>query len=755
MVVYGIGGLWISKDQGATYEEVNVLPDFLHGATVSNNGMVMYAIAGEELGGVYKSTDSGATWTQPPNRPNTTFTKITANGGTDTTPGGQFVILWSTITAEPPFVFTGWGTVSAGENWSFIDNSYGLSVYELTSSASGYLVTSVNMFQDIYTYTPGCPTGYERGPYDVEGYNDCIACEGGYFTNVRPADTDTVNTASDANYDACIACPIGATSGFAASDGPASCKVCPYPTSTPHSGYAVCSAIWLNVNGVAQFFFFTALCVWLVVVIMFYSPTPTVTGAQSSSTEGGAVVKTEGMGEDKQTHTSNTKHIAIFLILGPPLLDFLTDVAYLLTSRFYNSSMFILLVLFFLHPVPMFLHRVYKVGAWYPAMIDNIFWLGYSTSAADAVLLSSNPRSSAEDSGDDVSPDHVPYPTVTIGPTTSRFVLIVSINSHDNIVGLSFELLTWFMAILSQLLTFILLPVFVVVWLMVGCLFQMTKTITMTPMWDYWFEIWTNSKSFRDVGEGGVDTHMLNYALLAQFVLETLPNIVIQPINNTLLGTWVTSSVAILSFSMSCLMLLNVLYKYTYHSVLVLEPAKMRNIPIDKTVKISFALFSFNFNWTLLDAKLEPYMIATSGYWKRKGVNSGYGGGYKPLLVDCEEDNNRSGNGSDAKYATGTATTNSNNFPIASSPLPKSVLATATATATETASENQVSVLTSTATATATMEASIPHECICPISHKIMIDPVICSDGYTYDRQHLIEYLESHDNCSPIMIVSI
>ncbi len=33
------------------------------------------------------------------------------------------------------------------------------------------------------------------------------------------------------------------------------------------------------------------------------------------------------------------------------------------------------------------------------------------------------------------------------------------------------------------------------------------------------------------------------------------------------------------------------------------------------------------------------------------------------------------------------------------------------------------------------METEIPNEYICPISMDIMSDPVICEDGYTYDRE--------------------
>lgn len=39
---------------------------------------------------------------------------------------------------------------------------------------------------------------------------------------------------------------------------------------------------------------------------------------------------------------------------------------------------------------------------------------------------------------------------------------------------------------------------------------------------------------------------------------------------------------------------------------------------------------------------------------------------------------------------------------------------------------------------------SVPDEFRCPITREIMEDPVICSDGHTYDRQAITRWLSSH-----------
>lgn len=39
---------------------------------------------------------------------------------------------------------------------------------------------------------------------------------------------------------------------------------------------------------------------------------------------------------------------------------------------------------------------------------------------------------------------------------------------------------------------------------------------------------------------------------------------------------------------------------------------------------------------------------------------------------------------------------------------------------------------------------SIPNHFICPISHNIMEDPVIIQDGFTYDREYIIQWFETN-----------
>lgn len=42
----------------------------------------------------------------------------------------------------------------------------------------------------------------------------------------------------------------------------------------------------------------------------------------------------------------------------------------------------------------------------------------------------------------------------------------------------------------------------------------------------------------------------------------------------------------------------------------------------------------------------------------------------------------------------------------------------------------------------------VPDHFVCPISLEIMVDPVICSDGITYERREIRQWLQNH-NTSP------
>ncbi|GAB6027955.1 hypothetical protein CHUAL_002183 [Chamberlinius hualienensis] len=47
-------------------------------------------------------------------------------------------------------------------------------------------------------------------------------------------------------------------------------------------------------------------------------------------------------------------------------------------------------------------------------------------------------------------------------------------------------------------------------------------------------------------------------------------------------------------------------------------------------------------------------------------------------------------------------------------------------------------------------DAKTPHEFFCPITHEVMKDPVIASDGFSYERKAILEWLQSGKASSPM-----
>ena len=54
-------------------------------------------------------------------------------------------------------------------------------------------------------------------------------------------------------------------------------------------------------------------------------------------------------------------------------------------------------------------------------------------------------------------------------------------------------------------------------------------------------------------------------------------------------------------------------------------------------------------------------------------------------------------------------------------------------------------LLTEMTTSTAATSVQTPHHFLCPITGEVMIDPVICLDGHSYDRTAITQWFSNHD----------
>ena len=224
-----------------------------------------------------------------------------------------------------------------------------------------------------------------------------------------------------------------------------------------------------------------------------------------------------------------------------PAMDVISDILYLLQTTFENQALFFTCIVFIFLPNSIFIFKIYRMGALVPSflvklpsiMVDRstLLWLG-------------------EEKG---------YP-LYYGEK-----LRVSFDRHDSLMKLVSYWIVWVVCIIVQMFTvvFVILlyiPVFAVhipfwiVWLLLGFYCNQIKAMAIKRVWTVWFQLWTNSNKF-DSKAQLVDTGVMNEAIFAEFMTETIPQLVLQSLNNQATKTW--TSIGIFSTSLSIFMAIN------------------------------------------------------------------------------------------------------------------------------------------------------------------------------------------------------
>jgi hypothetical protein len=450
------------------------------------------------------------------------------------------------------------------------DNTF----FTIASSGSGQLMVAADFGGGVYLYQPACPSGYQHVGFDAaadpNGTNLCFTCGEGYYGQLT-ADAEEVE---------CLPCGVGTYTTASPVYGSSSCSRCAALYSTlddASHGESSCFVFEIDLAHLFQWVMYAAGFVWFVMVL-YYATRP---------------------GRLQQQEDGQSPLLAVFLVLVVPFFDLCTDVAYLAISPFYSVYIFVLCVVCFFHPVILFVLQLCQLRA-LPTSLRFIWWLGSAQSAGSgnegggecegaSARSSEGERQAAKgEAGAEASRgDFIPYPTITYprgagDVVTSRFALVLAFDVHDTLLTVSFEVAVWCVAVALQALTLVALPACLLVWLVVGMILQLTQTITLSPLWNMWFLLWTGDDRFCDTGPGGVDTEALNFGILHHFLLEAVPGLALQVANNTLMQSWTEDPVAIMSVCMSAVMCLSVLYKYLYHSALHAEAVGVKNVPVDR-----------------------------------------------------------------------------------------------------------------------------------------------------------------------------
>jgi len=224
--------------------------------------------------------------------------------------------------------------------------------------------------------------------------------------------------------------------------------------------------------------------------------------------------------------------VVAFVIMMFPTLDILSDLAYILSNRYASIPLFVCGIVFFFTPNIIFFHKLNEIGA-YPSFCLQYF---YKEESWDGINKLQNKKGIYD-----------------------KVFWIQHETWVNRIVMFPLQCITAIPAVVLICITF---P-FYFVWSIIGLYIFQCKVLSIGRVWTMWMYVWTGHNGFRK--EVKVDTGILNESLFAEFLSETLPQLVIQGVNNKLIGMW--TSMAIFSACLSITIAVNGVYRYGYYTV--------------------------------------------------------------------------------------------------------------------------------------------------------------------------------------------
>ncbi len=353
-------------------------------------------------------------------------------------------------------------------------------VYQYTTVPDEYPI--IDSYVTVFVHSPAPTSTTSLSPTcGVGSYGDesgCQRCPPGTY-------------GSSVGLDSCTKCSMNYyTSDFGCSE----CTECEWPFTTYEIGSDSCSAVYLDIHG--------ALLLSPIVMVAFIF----VFGLWSVSSH----------------------RLAISLVLLFPTIDIVTDMLYLLHTRFYNVYLFGACIVFLLLSSSTFIFILFQEKL-YPRMygfdwISWCWWIGVSNG----------------------------YPTV------NGDIKVTSFSSHDSLPKVIYLLLCWVTFVLAQCIcgipVFILIGLhspFYVFWLMIGALLFQMKMVAVGPVLNFWIYIWSDNQVAKTKLEENhiINATYFNISSVNSLVLETVPQLLIQCINSSLVSNW--STIGAVSIAMS------------------------------------------------------------------------------------------------------------------------------------------------------------------------------------------------------------
>lgn len=363
------------------------------------------------------------------------------------------------------------------------------------------------------------------------------------------------------------------------------CAECDYPHTNYHSGSLDCPNVWLR---------FQPSLVVLVLATMTF-----------------IVVVSVLSGERK---------LALFLVVLFPTLDFFSDIAYIMTNKFDNDALLTCAVVFVLLNMVMFVKEL-CTNARYPpcalvAPTAALTVLHYVVSKRSIVSSTTYLRSMMPVV--DMSALHG-----CILATLCTILAVVLMLACVMAIAVAYAGL----ALLCLVGVAVRLPL-VLLWFLLGAVMHATKALCIGRVWYFWVYVWGYPTVPSHAPVAAFDTKCYNESMLAEFLLEAFPQLVIQTINNTMVGAW--SDVAIFSAALSTYMTLDSCYRMLFE--IAVHRRRFVDIPV-KPPLLSLCVKDSNLDAVVVQLPALLSLLGTDqqAYLRRDVEN--HGGASKPLLA--------------------------------------------------------------------------------------------------------------------------
>lgn len=434
--------------------------------------------------------------------------------------------------------------------------------------------------------TIDCTPGYYHGSVTPA----CYKCSSGKYSewNAYSCNNCTIGTSSLEGTSFCFDCEIGY---IAPISGSPKCKKCIWPSTTLTKKSTSCNytCYCLSSDNLS-----IATNMMLVLYIFL-------------TLNSGWSRKDQKTVEEKMLYS-----MRMFFFTVLPLLDFVTDFIYILSTRYAHSGLLAVSMIFTLCPTIYFLKKLYSMGAIMPRLfvplpffVTNtkyLLWLRFEKGFPRYVQGWDPPRAQREQELKALIEKRSKETMKHIRVKLEKKIVIAekilrgygadgsppwyafqgSFPNHDSLPKLFMFWVLWALILALQGISFMIWMFFlapillinspiILTWAILGAYLYQTKCLAIGSSWNVWIAVWcghSKKKPCPFITEEGkyphndppVDTVLMNESFYAGFIFEAIPQLIIQSINNYLTGEW--SWFALFSLASSCSMVCIGTYRY-------------------------------------------------------------------------------------------------------------------------------------------------------------------------------------------------